>query len=183
MKKIIKDLRGFLALYSTIQYLLMLIFCSATLILNFGLNLESEINKLPDIQEFLAFFLIYSMHLTVGYAIILSGKFSKNVPNKKNFYILAIASAIIFAFRSTSIQHFAWIESFSDPEKVAINKRIFSDIFRFLYLFVPVSLIWWSLDKENSPYGFSLKQHNTRIYFVLLLMMIPLIVGASFLSS
>ncbi len=102
----------------------------------------------------------------------------------RNFIFLLLLSFIIFALRATIYKHNDLVEQLSPEGQKRINIFVFNDVFRLLYLVVPISIIWWFHDRKNQPlYGFSLKNHKAKVYWILLLCMVPLIIGASFLSD
>ena len=60
------------------------------------------------------------------------------------------------------------------------NYAIYLTVLRSLMLFIPIVLVWYFLDKKNQPlYGFTKKNFSLQPYFVMLLLMVPLIVFAS----
>jgi hypothetical protein len=75
------------------------------------------------------------------------------------------------------------IEYFTVDGSIVLNGLVYNDVFRFLFLLIPISVVWYFFDRDQNLYGVSLKNHHSKIYFILLACMVPLIVGASFLSD
>jgi len=62
--------------------------------------------------------------------------------------------------------------------------RCASNVLPLAIMGVPLFVYWWKVDRSQMPlYGFSAKTIDLRPYFVILLFLIPLVVGASFATD
>lgn len=166
------------------HWLLLLAFCSFSVYINYSKGLQHVFNHYNGYKEFLCYVALYGVHTLVAYAIYCFTNRDFSMWQHRNFIILLLASFVIFALRATIYKHHDLIEEWSQEGSKRINGFIFNDIFRLLYVAVPVTIVWWFHDRKNQPlYGFSLKNHKAHIYWILLLCMVPLIIGASFLSD
>ena len=124
---------------------------------------------------------IHSLFAFVSYSFFYNNfKFWKQL----GFVVLLFLSFLIFAFRATYYGHYELVEDLSREGQIRINQFVFNDIFRLLYLFIPITIIWFFTDRNEKPlYGLTFKHHKPKIYFKLLLLMVPLIALASCLSD
>lgn len=184
MKIIINQLKGFIKMYTIQHWIVLLLFCSISVYANYGLGMQKYINTLNGFPEFFAFMLMYAVH--IGFALLL---YSLSTGNYKfwtqfGFIFLQIFAIAVFSARAVLYQHKDIIDVFSSEGNYSINRTIYGDVFRFLYLVVPVFIFWFIKDRKEMPfYGFSFKNHKQKIYWILLACMIPLLIGASFLSD
>ncbi len=166
------------------HWMILFVFCGLSVYINYGLGLQEKMNTYFGYQAYFSYVALYATHTLFAYLVFsfLYKDFSFWL--KPGFLILLTLSFLIFAFRATYYQHNQWVESISGEGQKRINQFVFNDIFRLLYLVIPVSLIWLIIDRKRQPlYGITLKNHKSKVYWILLLCMIPLIIGASCLSD
>ncbi len=73
-----------------------------------------------------------------------------------------------------------YLDSHSTYEHLDWLKSIATTVGRGLFLFAALYLYWFAVDRKEQPfYGFTTKNFNTKPYFVMLLIMVPLIAAAS----
>lgn len=88
-------------------------------------------------------------------------------------FIFTMRSSVHLIFRYTYEWH-KWTEHFG------WSYSVFYTISRSAVVFVLAGMYWWIFEKEDKNfYGFTLKNYNARPYFVMLLIMLPLIIFAS----
>ena len=113
----------------------------------------------------------------------MSSIFHKDWTNwsKSRFWFLAIFAGAVFAYRSSltfiindfisdnfTYQHLDWLKS------------IIGTIIRGSFVFITIWFYWFLTDRKTQPfYGFTLKGFDTKPYFIMLLLMVPLIIAAS----
>ncbi len=151
---------------------------------NYGLGLQNTMNQYSGLKEYGSYVALYAIHALFAYLLysFLYNDFSFWA--KPGFLILLSLSFLIFAFRATVYQHDLLIEHLSIEGQKRINQFVYNDIFRLLYLVIPLTLIWLLADRKNQPlYGLTFKNHKPKVYWILLLCMVPLIAGASCLSD
>ena len=99
------------------------------------------------------------------------------------FWLLLLLAPLFFSLRvSFNFQQNFIIKTGS--ENISYYwQAILKMVVRSLLLVVPVFIFWWMKDKKNQrPYGFnSLK--NSKVFFILLAFMVPLVVAAGFLPG
>jgi hypothetical protein len=184
LKEIIHQITNFVSAQKKGHWLLILIFCSCSVYINYGLGLQTYFNQLDGTKEYLSYVMLYAIHSL--FAFLSYSFFYKNFKFWKQigFVVLLFSSFLIFAFRATFYQQYDLIEDLSVEGQIRINQFVFNDVFRLLYLFIPITIIWFVMDRKDKPlYGLTFKNHKPKVYFKLLLIMLPLIALASCLSD
>ncbi|MDI1235619.1 MAG: CPBP family intramembrane metalloprotease [bacterium] len=181
---IIQQLKTYISSQKIAHWLILLVFCTISVYVNYGLGLQERINQLSGLKEYGSYVALYAVHSIFAFLVysILYQKYE--FWKAPGFVILLVCSFLIFALRATISQHFDLIEDWSREGQKRINQFVFNDVFRLLCIFIPISLIWLLVDRKTMPlYGLTLKNHKPKVYWILLLCMLPLIAGASCLSD
>lgn len=183
MKAIIKQLKSFVLAQHWAHWLILLVFCGISVYINYGLGLQKMIDDCRGADEYLAFVTLYAVHTVFAY--LLYSLFTKNYSfwKQPGFVLLLLSSFFIFAIRAVTFRHHHWVAAISEPDQAVLNGMVFNDVFRWLYLVLPLLLVWYLSGRDQPFYGVSLKNQHSKVYWYLLLCMVPLIVGASFLSD
>lgn len=184
MKVLITRLKAFIRLYPPAYWIILLLFCGLSVYVNYHFHLNRYMDALDPVPEYLAHFLLYAVHTLFAYGLYSLFLKDRSVWTQTGFWFMLLAGFAIFALRACLWQHRSLIEWLSGPERAVLNRYIYSDLFRILYVLIPVSFIWWFTDRKQMPlYGFSAEHHKSGMYLILLLCMVPLIAGASMLSD
>jgi len=184
MKKIIIQLKSYVSYYPLWYWIFLLTFCTFSVYVNYAWGLQACMDTMQGWNEYGAYVLLYAIHSL--FALVLYALVSKSFAffRKPGFWLILILGFMSFAFRAVTWQDLKIIDYFSVEWHYYINPLVYNDIFRFLYLCVPVAIIWFFRDKKEMPlYGFSGIGHQQKVYWILLLCMVPLIAGASMLSD
>lgn len=96
---------------------------------------------------------------------------------KSFFFLLLLGAAIGFSLIDL------WAKNFQGYEEYYISKL--SGNLRFIIVFIVPLLVAWKFfdSKIESPYGLTMKNFDAKPYFIMLLIMLPLVVAASFQSD
>lgn len=183
MKTVIQQLKNFIATQSLLHWIILMVFCSLSVYINYAFGLNRAIDRMSPFNEYLAYIALYAVHTVFAY--LLYSFFSGNYAywKKPGFLFLLLASFLIFAFRAVMYQHHHWVESISDESVGRLNALVTNDLFRLCYLSLPVIVIWYFFDRNQNLYGCSVEHHKWKLYWTLLLCMVPLIIGASVLGD
>ena len=179
----IQKLQGQLGAYVRTFSLLTWCFIFCFVVLSVWANdywhIEYRLYQLPFFSSFLGFFFMYLIHVYVGYCLINTVHQGPEKPNWR-MHVLWVLACGIFAFRAAFSQHSAWIEALSNTLSAILNVRIYHNVFRALYIMLPVCLMWYLFENDHSNlYGLTLKSMDFKLYGLLLLGMMPLIGLAS----
>lgn len=184
MKKTLEYIKSFANRYTTSFWLSITVFSVVSLFLNYYYDVNSYMFNQEFSIMFLMFFALYAFHIILPYWLLKVLNPKLNIQLSMPLIALLLMSCLVFSFRSAFIGHKDWIELMSNNGYIRLNQLIYNNIFRFLYLVLPLLLVWLIYRKKDSQfYGFSLQNHHFKIYFIFLLVMLPLIFGASFLSD
>jgi hypothetical protein len=130
-------------------------------------------------------YIIFLIPFAVGY--LLYSFFYKDwkIWQRPLFWFLLLFAPLVFSLRS-------FVNYFSDEiydllptgRTAYFYYRCTAVIIRDLVIVLPVLIYWWAMDKNKMPfYGFTLKNYDTKPYLVMLGIMIPLVVLASYQSD
>jgi len=183
MKEIIDQLKSFIADQHWLHWTILMLFCSISVFINYHYGLQLKVDQMGRWPEYFSHVLLYAIHTVFAYLLYSFFKKDYSFWAKPGFICLLLLSFLIFGFRAVMYQHYALIGKISPPDTAYINGMVFNDVFRWLYLVIPVTIVWVIFDRKQTLYGVSLKHHKAKVYWILLLCMVPLIVGASFLSD
>jgi hypothetical protein len=178
--QLLQQLLKFVRSYKLMHWLCIFLFCGFSTYANYFLGLKKWMYTLTDLEEYLAYFGLFAFHQLAGF--LLYSFFCKDFSfwRKSGFWALLLSGILIFAFRVSYDGHYEWIASLSPIDKAWIYQSIFRYAFQMAYIFLPILIIWIIMDKGNQPlYGFSTKLHQTKLYWGLLILMVPLIIFAS----
>lgn len=144
--------------------------------------LHFQVAPVNGLQYFLARYCLY--FFPYAFAFLLQYPFFPRLTYHKSrwFWWLLVFAPLFFSLRAS----FSFQENFIErigSESSLYWQAILTLLVRSLLLVIPVFIFWWVKDKKNQrPYGFnSLK--NTRVFFLLLAFMVPLVVAAGFLPG
>ncbi len=188
MRSIIRDLKLHLKEdFNIWTYSWTALFLIITISINYTVDFETKIlNKYYKSEISLVF---YTLFYLVGY-------FAVSIPQHiilkqtdrlktKEFWLRSLFFIFLLGFSAYFYFHRNFqIEDFSPRENYFLRK-IFSQIKPFLTIVFPLFIFWLIFDKKYKEhfYGLNLRGANLKPYAVMLAIMAPLIIGASFQSD
>jgi hypothetical protein len=173
VKSIIAWLKDYVTWVNKKTLFISIAFVAVLIFINYHFNLNSHLKSLPSSSEYLAWFIIFA--ITFSFAYILESCI-KSIHLHKNLVLLIFIAPAIFAWKMS------YNFNFFISSDTAINTYWNAVIYWPLKLFVitiMLLIVWYAFDRKQSFYGLSSKGFNTKPYFYLLFMMIPLIAVAS----
>jgi len=185
LKKIIGYLKNYFTKEVNKTYLVLIIGLNALFIyLNYEYRIPKNwINDSNNFWEsFYRHFVFYFASILYPFIILYIFDRDPKFYTKKLWTIIAIGCAI-FALRSSFTYHnkliSEWLKDNQELKSLAYN--CFDNLVMCLITIVPVFIIWMIWHRRQMPfYGFSTKNFEAKPYWILLLLMVPLIVWASF---
>lgn len=175
MKKIVGYVRNYFVSVNKWVLLLSTIFTAFAIYCNYHFQLNRKIVQLENPWEYLAWFFLFLLALSVGY--LLQKLFlSSTVFSQKEFLqLLAIAPAI-FAWKMAVSYHFSFtVDLFKNEYWNAVVYWPLKVVVITLLLF----LVHLRYDNDQPFYGVTTKGFSARPYLIMLLLMVPLIAVAS----
>lgn len=130
-------------------------------------------------------YLIFLIPFLVGY--LLYSFFYKDwrIWYKLLFWFLLLFAPLVFSLRSFVNYFSDDIYSFLPTGRTAyFYYRCTAVILRDLVIALPIFIYWLAMDKDKMPfYGLTLKNYDTKPYLIMLAIMLPLVVLASYQSD
>ncbi len=188
MKKIISYLNDYITKESKPWFLFSIVlFLAGYIFIEYYYNYTDrfEIKFHDTVMEVIVQFLIYLIPFFVGY--LLYSWFYKDwkLWNKPLFWFLLLLAPFVFSLR-TGVNYFSdEIYKFLPTGRTAyFYYRCSAVVLRDLVIVIPIYIYWRLMDKSKMPfYGLTLKNYDTKPYLILLALMIPLVVLASYQSD
>src|SRR5688572_18972907 len=174
MKKIVEYLRDYFLSVDKRILILSTLFIACGIFINYYFKLEKAIIRLPVLEKYFAWFLIFFIAFAFPY--LLSFLFKKKIVASPKFFFLLIIAPALFAWKlSVNIQ-------FNISTDILENKYWNHVIYWPLKLFIVGGCLWliWKLFEKDEPYyGFNTKYFEIKPYLIMLLLMVPLVAAAS----
>lgn len=184
MKQIIKYLKSFYKYHiNKGELVFALLFVVAFTLFNYNTTFLRDYwyNNYWTAKIFNFHFLLYFSPLALGY--LSHSFFNKNWEFWKNwrFWVLILLAGLVFAGRSAiHLVSYEFLEQYKYTKHFTWLRAVVSTVVRSGALLLPLAIYWYFVDRKNQRYyGFTLKNFDTKPYFTMLLLMLPLIVLAS----
>lgn len=143
-------------------------------------QLESKYNN--TLTEFLIHYLVFLIPFSSGY--LLYSLFYKDwvIWQKPLFWFLLLFAPAVFSLRSLVHYFSTQIYSILPTGRTAFFYcKSVVVLLRDMAIVFPVLIYWWITDKNKMPfYGFTLKNYDTKPYLIMLAIMLPLVILASY---
>jgi membrane protease YdiL (CAAX protease family) len=188
LKKIISFLKDYLTHELKLGFLLSIVFFIGLYVFveyHFDLGNYLYLNyyytwKFPLIQ-FTTFFFPF----VVGYLLYSIHYRDYKIWHNKLFWFLIIMAPAVFSLRSFVNYFSEDIYAFLPTDRTAyFYYRCTAVILRDILIALPIYIYWRWMDKKHMPfYGFTLKNYDTKPYIVMLAIMLPLVILASYQSD
>jgi hypothetical protein len=175
--------------FNTLKYLLIATFLGVTISINYLYNFEEVYVQVPEFGgQFVRYILFYGLAY-YGTCIILK-VCDKEVTffRKPSFWALSFIGIVLISLDGSFIFSYKIAELLSNQYEFGYVGKLISELKNFFTLFIPLFCIWLYIKpNEAGFYGLVFKNAVLKPYFVLLLLMIPLIAiaahDASFLDT
>lgn len=182
MRKIISLVRlYFTEHFRPVYFAAVVVFTALLIWINYHYDLETRYisYEISDGKRLLEYCLMYFIALGGGYALYVFSPKDRSILANRNLWLLIVLSVFLFSFRTWFYQYNAWTqEHVAAPYRHLANKY-FTNLQGFVWLFFPCAVYWFLKDRQQPLYGFHRKGVVLWPYFVLLLLMVPLIIWAS----
>ena len=164
-------------------YIYTVIFLSVTIYINFSIDFEDNIldsyrgSSIAYLYHFLFFAFAYYM-IAIPQALL-----KKNFDRLKdvNFWLKSFLFIALIGFISAFYYYKEWIDTFDDFGERYFLFKLLSRFKRPLLAIIPLLIIKYFYDRdEEGLYGIKFKNLNLKPYLIMLALVLPLIVWASF---
>jgi hypothetical protein len=166
------------------QYGIVFVFVAVVLFINYTFNFDDAILKSQ--RGFTRFFYYLLFYATAYYFTLVSGAFraTNDFFRNKMFWIKSIIGLSALSLDSSVPYLREWISASFDPRLQLWSYKVIINLIGVFTILIPLSLTYRLYDKtENLYYGLYPKRFDVRPYFQMLLIMLPIMIAASFLPS
>jgi len=184
MREIIGFIREFLRTeYKPGYFLSLLAFLAVAIALNFSFNIETRIRLASwgSPVAVLWYFVFYS--IPFAYAVITYAFWYKrrDLFRTSRFWLVSISAIFILSINAGFTYHVAPVRALVAPQLQYFVLRCMNNLMSAVIYFTLITVYWWFNDRKVMPlYGFRSESFNARPFFLLLLLVAPLIIWASF---
>ncbi len=183
MRKIIGLIKTYFKDHFSFSYFLpVAVFTGLLIYINYKYDFEERFisyeTNAP--KQLLMYCLMYFTAFGGAYFLYIFNKKDRHLLVSPKLWGLILFSIFIFSFRFWFDGSAQLTKQFVPiPYHTVVNKY-FHNLEGFIWLFIPCAIYWFIADRKNQPlYGFHSKGVVLKPYFVLLLLMVPLVAAAS----
>lgn len=186
MKKIWKYLTHHLQQdFNRWQYAAVFLFLAITLFINYTIDFEDDfLDSQPDAIKPFFYFLSFA---TAYYVTLLTYSVFTNQRDfwrSREFWIRSILVLTVLSIDSSAPFLRSTLNSLLKPQVQYWAYKVSVNLMSYFTIMLPLLVFYFIHDrKEKHVYGLNARQFDTKPYFTMLLIMLPLIIGASFHSS
>lgn len=151
------------------------LFIALFIFVNYYFKLQAILNGLPTIWEYAAWYFIFLAAFVFPHcmqALI----YKRKMLDKPPFIFLLVIAPALFAWKMVSNVHFYFS---ADTLQNAFWNKVMYWPFKLFVLMGCLFILWKMFDKEQPFYGLSTKDFSLKPYFLMLLVMVPLIAAAT----
>jgi hypothetical protein len=151
------------------------LFTAFAIFVNYYFGLNRFINSLPADQQYLGWYLVFLTAFSLGY-LFYSVAQKQNVFSNSRFLVLLILATAIFSWKMVFTIKF---NLSADPLLNEYWNRLIYWPFKLVVVTTALMVIWLISKEEQPPYGLNTKNFTPKPYFIMLLIMLPLVAAAS----
>lgn len=186
MRSIWKYLSGHIRQdFNGLQYSLILLFLSISIFFNYQTDFEDSVLDLQKgFLKFLYRFIFFSAAYYTTITITCVIKHENKVFREKAFWIKTILALSVLSLDSSVPFLKGWIDALLRPQVQYWGYRVAVNLISFFTVLLPL-LVFYRLyeKKEGHLYGLRSSHFDARPYFQMILIMLPILIAASFHSS
>lgn len=184
MREIIRFTREFLrAEYKPGYFLSLLIFLGAAIALNYSFHIETRMRVATwgSPTAILLYFVFYS--IPFGYAVVTYALWYKrrDLFRSSRFWVVSISALLILSINGGFTYHIAPLRALVAPQLQYFVLRCSNNLVSAVIYFALIASFWWFNDRRTMPlYGLRSESFSPGPFFLLLLLVAPVILWASF---
>ncbi|PQJ81786.1 CPBP family glutamic-type intramembrane protease [Polaribacter glomeratus] len=172
--------------YKRGTYFLFFLFLGILIFLNHTTNFPILFfkNQQESLWIYGYYFLFFGFAYYSSIAIIAVTKSEYTFLKSFYFWITSLFAILLVSLRFGFLDYFSWIQKNIAPQKILFYTTIISRSIRFIIFSFGIAFFYFLFEKNNRNfYGFSFKNVKWKPYLVLLLIVFPFIIFASFQPS
>lgn len=183
MKKIWNYLRNHLKDdFKLNHYIITFLFLATCLILNYQYHFYSNVLQVQTgVTKFIYYFLFYAFAYTFAISTLVIIKKRHDILVKENFWLKSFLIVTIISFDHSLPFLRPLIYNFFLDDIQLWSFKVINNISSLFTVVIPILLFYYFREKqEKHVYGLQIKNFDFKPYITLLLLMIPMIIAASF---
>jgi hypothetical protein len=171
--------------FNTKAYALTFIFLAISIFINYTFNFNRQfLSSQQGLQKFINYFLFYGVAYYLALLIISTTKKEKHFFYRKEFWLKSLLAIGALSLDSSLPFLQDWVYGFFSPELQYWTYKVVVNLISFFTILLPILIFYKAYDnKEQHAYGLNAKAFDTRPYFQMLLIMLPILIAASFHPS
>ncbi len=183
MKSIITYLREYVSQYLNVKlYVSIAVFLAICIAVNYHYDFEDSVVDSYHGRpvQLLYFFLFEAFPYYVVCLLVYLFTSTKSFITRRGFWVASLIGLFVLAV-DRSLYHHQLLLAYLPSQLDTFIYRCMSNLSAFLVVVIPLYIYYRLCDKESpSFYGITSKGVNLKPYFILLLFVLPLVIGASF---
>jgi hypothetical protein len=175
MKKILEYLKDYYTFLDKRIFTLSVLFISILIFINYYHHLNKNIELLNTWKQFICWYLVFFIAFSFPYLLVHTIK-KKTILSIPGFLVLLCIAPVIFAWKMT------YEPKFSFSSNTILNDYWYHTAywpFKLLIMLIALLIIWRIFDPERPFYGILSKNFKAKPYWIMLLIMVPLIAAAA----
>jgi membrane protease YdiL (CAAX protease family) len=183
MKKVVYLLRKYFKEHFSLSYFIAIVLFTAGLVaVEYRYDVERNYIdfEYDSTKRLLRYCMMYGLAFGGAYLLyIFSGKDRHLLANRKLWMMVALA-VLLFSVRTWFHYYSSFIHEHIPVGYQTVFTKYVINLQGLIFLFIPVTVYWfWADRREQALYGFKTKDVLLKPYFILLLLMLPLLIGAA----
>jgi hypothetical protein len=183
MRKIIGLIRTYFKEHFSFSYFIPVVLFTAVLIwVNYTYNFERTYitYEFSQGKKYLMYCLMYFTAFGGAYLSYLFSRKDREVVFSGRLWAMIIAVVLLFSFRYWFHSYDAITNSLVPIAYQTVVKKYIMNLEGFIWLFIPCAVYWYIVDRKEQPiYGFHSNGVVLKPYFILLMLMVPLVIAAA----
>jgi hypothetical protein len=166
-------------------YIPVLLFTAGLMYVNYRFNLEDDVlDGMHGFNKFFGYFILYATGYYVTLVIYSITNNRYTFWSLNGFWIKSLFALVILAWDGSVPFLWPWVQRVFAPPLHLWMYKVSVNLISFLIVFLPIILFYQFAEKDDKTvYGLNPKSFNYKPYVLLLLVVLPLVVAASFHPS
>ena len=183
MRKIVSLIQKYFKEHFSLSYFIPVVLFTALLIfINYYFQFERRYitYEINDARRLALYILMYFTAFGGAYLLYLFSPRDRHILKSGKLWGLILFTVFIFSFRWWFYQYNTLVYRHVPGLYQSIVIKYITNLSGFIWLFIPCFIYWYRNDRKDQPvYGFRSKGVVLWPYFVLLLLMVPLVLAAA----
>lgn len=163
--------------FNKTQYAIVAVFITAALIVNYTFNFDDVVLKSQ--QGFKRFFYYFIFYCVAYYFTLLVGK--RQFLRQRSFWLKSLVGLAALSLDSSAPWLRDWILDTFEPGLQLWSYKVIINLVGVFTVVLPVLIVYYFYDrKEKHWYGLSPQRFDYKPYLYMLLIMLPILISASF---